>query len=379
MNQQPHIAFLITRSDTIGGAHVHVRDLSCALLDEGYAVTVLTGGEGPFTEDLAKRKIPYRSLKHLVRSICPLYDWAGLHEIQTILASLQPDLVSTHSSKAGLLGRVAAHRLGIPVLFTAHGWSFTNGVPALRAICYRYIEQMTSPFTDRIITVSENDRQLALRYHLASPETVVTIHNGMPDIPSHLHADPEFQPSRLIMVARFEEQKDHTTLFSALARIQDRRWELNLIGDGPLQQHYRQLAGRLGLAQRIRFLGRRSDVAEWLAASQLFVLSTNWEGFPRSILEAMRAGLPVVTSDVGGSREAVRDGETGYLVPRRNVDMLCDRLTRLIDDPRRRKQMGQAARAFYLSHFTFARMLDDNLRIYHSLIRRFAEREPVAV
>ena len=120
----------------------------------------------------------------------------------------------------------------------------------------------------------------------------------------------------LTMVARFEPQKDHPSLLKALARLRNHAWRLELIGEGPLLERTRDLARSLGIADRVEFLGQRSDVAERLATSQVYVLSSNWEGFPRSILEAMRAGLPVVASDVAGVSEAVVDGVTGYVVPR---------------------------------------------------------------
>jgi len=363
-----NIVYVITRSDSIGGAHIHVRDLALNLLRAGHTVTVLVGGEGPFAAELAARGIPYRSLRYLVRPIRPGTDLRGLWELRAALAELKLDLVSAHSSKAGWLGRLAARSLGFPVVFTAHGWAFTEGVPEHKRKIYALAERLAAPFADRIITVSEYDRALALRYRIAPAHKLVTVHNGMPDVDPTLRACPEAEPVRIVMVARFEPQKDHTTLLCALVGLKDLAWELELIGDGPLLERVRAETGRLGLLERVCFLGARKDVAERLAKAQIFVLSSNWEGFPRSILEAMRAGLPVVASDVGGVREAVMEGETGFLVPRGDVGALRARLRQLIMNASLRVKMGQAGRKRFEEQFTFEHMFKKTLEVYEDVL-----------
>ncbi|WP_324718097.1 glycosyltransferase family 4 protein [Carboxydochorda subterranea] len=363
-----NIAYVITRSDSVGGAHVHVRDLSIHLLGKGHQVTVLAGGQGPFTQELRDQGIPHRSLRYLARSICPSRDVRGILELRRELSALMPDIVSTHSSKAGWLGRLAAKSLGLPVLFTAHGWAFTEGVAKRERRFYAFAERLAGPFADRIITVSEHDRQLALAYRVAPPKQVVTIHNGVPDVPLALRARPERQPPRLVMIARFEPQKAHSALLSAIAGLADLSWELEFIGDGPLLEAVKAQVNGLGLEQRVRFLGARKDVAERLAGAQVFVLISNWEGLPRTILEAMRAGLPVVASDVGGVHEAVMEGETGFLVPRGQVGALRERLLRLIRVPDLRIQMGRSGRARYEHYFTFERMYHETMAVYQEVL-----------
>jgi glycosyltransferase involved in cell wall biosynthesis len=170
------------------------------------------------------------------------------------------------------------------------------------------------------------------------------------------------------MVARFEPQKDHTTLFHALVGLRGLDWHLDLIGDGPLLPQARELSARLGLGDRVQFWGQRRDVAMRLAQAQLALLISNWEGFPRSILEAMRAGLPVIASSVGGVAESVRDGETGFTVRRGDVDALRERLQRLMADPAARIQMGQRARQAYEREFTLEHTVERTLSVYHGVI-----------
>jgi len=362
------IAYLVTKADPIGGAQIHVRDLAAAMRDQGHLPTVITSGSGPFIDDLRAWKIPVRVLRHLSAPIHPVRDLLALREIRAALLDLRPDLVAAHSSKAGILGRVAARSLEVPVVFTVHGWAFTPGIPASHAAVYRRVERFVGPLASKIITVSEFDRRLALDARIAAEHRVVTVHNGMPDVSPTLRADPTRTPIRLVMVARLGAQKDHPTLLHALAGLQHHPWELDLIGEGPLMKQTEHLAASLGLGKRVRFLGQRMDVDQILADAQISVLITNWEGFPLSILEAMRAGLPVVASAVGGIGESVRDGDTGYLVPRGAVEPLRRRLEEMLTDPLLRRRLGANGRASYERHFTLGHTVAKTLAVYRDVL-----------
>jgi glycosyltransferase involved in cell wall biosynthesis len=361
------IAYIVTRASPVGGAQVHVRDLSLALLKRGHQPTVITSGTGDYMEGLRAAGIPTISLNMEV-PISPFRDFGALRELRRVLKGLRPELVSTHSAKAGILGRLAARSVGLPVIFTAHGWAFTDGIPAPRATMYSWIEWLATPLASKIITVSDYDRRLAILRRVAPSEKLITIHNGMPDIPAEHRADPSRSPVRLVMIARFEPQKDHATLFHALAGLKGKQWHLDLIGDGPLLPQAREMSSRLGLADRVQFWGQRKDVAARLAEAQLALLITNWEGFPRSILEAMRAGLPVIASSVGGVSESVRDGETGFTVGRGDIQGLQQRLGQLLTDPDTRTRMGQKARKTYERDFTLEHTVQRTLAVYHDLI-----------
>jgi glycosyltransferase involved in cell wall biosynthesis len=358
------IAYLVTRAEPIGGAQIHVRDLAIAAREHGHAATVLTGGTGSFVDSLREHGVPVVVLRHLMVPIGPVRDLKALAEVRGALKALQPDLLTTHSSKAGILGRIAGRSLDIPVVFTAHGWAFTPGIPGRHAAVYRRIERWAGPLASRIITVSEFDRRLAVDARIAPADRLVTVHNGMPDVASQLRADPGQTPPRLVMVARFEAQKDHPTLLEALGGLAHLPWSLDLIGNGPLMGAMHALAARVGLADRVRFLGQRMDVHELLARSQVSLLVTNWEGFPLSILESMRAGLPVIASGVGGIAEAVVEGKTGYVVPRHGVEQLRARIEELLVDPGLRVRLGGNGRARYERHFTLAHSVAKTLAVY---------------
>ncbi|MCL1818294.1 MAG: glycosyltransferase, partial [Spirochaetaceae bacterium] len=188
---------------------------------------------------------------------------------------------------------------------------------------------------------------------------------------THPPAAPE-KPVRLVMVARFQKQKDHPTLLAALAEIKDAPWRLELIGDGPEMEKIQNRAEELGLAGRIEFSGQRRDIPERLKEADVFVLASQWEGFPRSILEAMRAGLPVIAADVGGCRESVMEGGTGHLVPKEDAGALREKLEELIYGEEKRQSMGKAGRARYEEEFTFEAMYAKTRAVYETVLSRKA-------
>ena len=371
------IVYIVTRADEIGGVQIHVRDLGAALLARGHEVQILAGSGTALPEQLAARGVPFCEVPDLVRPIAPLSDLRAILQLRRQLRELGPDLVSTHSSKAGWLGRVAGRGLGIPILFTAHGWAFTEGVPGLQRRLYALAERLAAPFADHIVTVSDYDRRLALAYRVAPAAKLTRVHNGILDLadpPRDGPAPDPSRPPRLVMVGRFSEQKDQDTLLRALARLSDLPWSLDLVGGGPREPEVQALAAELGLAPRVRFLGVRDDVDRILTGADLFALISRWEGLPRSILEAMRNALPVVACDVGGVAEAVSEGETGFVVPPGDVDRLVARLRPLLGDPELRRRMGAAGRRRFEAGFRFEQMLDNTLAIYERMLAEAAPR-----
>jgi glycosyltransferase involved in cell wall biosynthesis len=361
------IAQIITRADDIGGAQVHVRDLSEGLIARGHEVTVLAGGAGAFSKDLEARGIPQRRIPHLAVPVSPVNDGLALIEILRELWRIRPDIVATHTAKAGLLGRLAAATLGYPAVFTPHGWSISDRISKRQGKLFRCIEQGAAAISSRIINVCAYEAALAEACNVAAAPKLAVVHNGIADIPSRLRADASAEPARLVMLARMSEPKDHFTLLEALGRLTPLRWELDLVGDGPLRQHIENEAAQLGIAGRIRFLGFRNDTAELLRDAQVCVLSSRSEAFPYSILEAMRAGLPVVASGVGGVPEAVVDGQTGLLVPTGDPAAMAEALARVIAQPALRKQFGDQGRRRFLARFSFEQMFARTLDIYNEV------------
>lgn len=360
------LLFVITRADTLGGAQVHVRDLAKALMQANHSVLVVTGAEGLYSDVLKKNRIELLTCSSLQRNINLLKDWQALRFLIRIIRQFQPDIISTHSSKAGILGRIAAKITNTPCIFTAHGWAFTQGVPEPTRSVYQWLEKLAEPLAQRIICVSAYDRLIGLETGMDT-NRILNIHNGMPDIPNQLRANPlKNNPVRIVMVARFDKQKDHVTLLKAFHKIPDA--QLNLVGDGPSLEAIKALAVNLKINERVNFLGYCTNVAEILAQAQVFLLISNWEGFPRTTIEAMRAGLPVIVSNVGGAAEAVIEGVTGYSVPPANIDALHKRLQELVSNAELRKKMGEQGRKQYEAELTFTKMFERTLQVYEQVL-----------
>jgi len=361
------IFILTTRGDSIGGAQIHIKDIAKRLQDEGHDVIVAFGEEGAFSNLLENLDIPYIIIDSLVRQISPLNDLKALRNIISEIKHMQPDLIATHSSKAGILGRVAAKLTKTPVIFTAHGWAFTEGVTPKKRVLYKWIEKLGAFLADHIITVSYYDKALALKNNVCFKDKITAIQNGMNDIDKILLSQPTISPPTIMMVARFQEPKDHISLINALYQLKHMSWNLQLVGeDGGLMQEAKDLVTELGMNERVDFLGNRSDIEELLSKSQIFVLTSFWEGFPLTIIEAMRAGLPIVASNVGGISEAVRDGETGYVVT--DFKMLVTRLEILIGSSVKRVALGKTGRERYKNNFTFEHMYTKTYAIYEKVI-----------
>lgn len=358
------IVYLITRMSEWGGAQVHVRDLAIRLQQQGNDIHVIAGDEGVITSVLRQAGVTVHIVPEIRRRISLKWDGLALWRLLKLLRDIKPDLLSCHSSKAGVLGRVAATLAGVPVIFTAHGYAFTDNSSRIKTAIYTFLEAAMRLCSDFVITVSDYDRRNARSAHLMPANRIRTVHNGMPDVPAK--TNKANGPCQLIMVARFAAQKDHKVLLQALSQLTDLDWCLSLVGGGNAEEAFAHIH-LLGLQDRVSILGQRADVVDLLNASDVFVLTTHWEGFPRSIIEAMRAGLPVLATDVAGVPEAVTDGVTGYLVPPRDSELVAKRLRTLIEDQALRQRMGAAGRARFEAEFTFERMFAATTDIYREV------------
>lgn len=361
------VLYMITLSEH-GGAQANVRTLLAGM--QGRAdLALATSVEGWLTDEARAMGIPVHLVPEMVQPLSPWQDLQAVHALTRLFREVRPDLVHLHSSKAGLLGRIAARLTGIPAVFTAHGWAFTEGAPEGRRHIAVLSERLTAPLAARIISVSGYDTRLAERYKVGAPGQVVTIHNGLPDIGETPPPGPQSSLCRVVMTARFAPPKDQLTLIRAAAQVSG--VHLTLIGDGEGLSAAQSLVTALGVQDRVDFLGARSDVPQLLLAADVFALISNYEGFPISILEGMRAGLPIIATDVGGVQEAVQSGVTGLLVPKGDEAALVAALRTLATDKEERFAMGRAARDRFKQAFTEEAMLDNVRGIYlDALLRR---------
>ena len=361
-SHRPRIAFLITNSE-IGGAQTHVADLLCALRGRIEPV-LLAGGDGPLLD--AARAAGARTIRLalLDNALSPLRALAALRELLKALRETAPDLIHAHSAKAGALGRVAGWLLGIPVVYTVHGFAFKAAAPARQRLISRCMEWLLAPLTARLICVAQGERALAASLPIPAARVSV-IRNGIAD--SGALATPGAPLRRIVMVARLAAPKRADLLIRAFARAALPDCELVLAGVGPQMATLQALADTMA-PSRVRFAGPVADVPALLASAQAFALASDHEGFPLSVLEAMRAGLPIVASDLPGIREQLEGGASGLLVAGDAEHAWAAALARLADDPTLREALGCNARTRWASEFGLAPMAEATWAIYQQAL-----------
>ena len=292
-------------------------------------------------------------------------------------------LVHTHSSKAGILGRWAAHLAKTPVVVhTVHGWGFHAFQRPWARRFYQGLERRASRITDGLIVVSERDRDTAVRLGIGQPGRHRLIRYGIvaerfarDGVPQAVHRralglDPH-QPV-VGTVACLKPQKAPLDFVRACALIKRQIPEAQflLIGDGALRPQVERLRRRVGLESSLHLLGWRDDIPDLLASMDLFMLASRWEGLPIACLEAMASGLPVVATAAGGIPELITHGENGWLVPVAQPEQLAQAAVRLLQDSRMRDRMAEAGRGSLDGRYAMARMVGQTEQLYEELLSR---------
>jgi glycosyltransferase involved in cell wall biosynthesis len=363
--RRPRVLIVITLAE-IGGAQTCVAQLLPTLVRH-FDVTVAAHGPGPLREAVASVGAHSIELRNVRRSLGPR-DLLGFLELVRLMRRERPDIVHAHSSKAGVLARLAAALSRVPViLFTAHGWAF-KAEEGLRSRLYLYADRVVARLTTTVVCVSETERREGLAAGTCLRDSTVVIRNGVDTglFAARTHA-PVDRPL-LVSVGRLKEPKDFRTLLRAFALLRDVPFDAKIVGDGPDRAVLESEIDRLGLRGRVELTGDRDDVPAILAAADCFVLASNSEGLPLSILEAMAAGLPVVASAVGGVHELVTDNVTGFLASQGEPEALAAPLARLLRDPELRARLGAAARTDVGARFSVARVQDEHLALYRRML-----------
>ncbi len=322
--------------------------------------------DGPLLADVRAEGLRVEPLP-LARSLSPLAQWRALWAMVALLRAERPDLVHAHMPISGFLARLAARIAGVPrVAYTCHGFLFNQPGPLPRRALGFVMEWLGGRMTDTYLTVSTEEAADARRLGIA--RRAVAAGNGRD--PGRFRADPAARqriraelgcPAEavvVVIVSRLVRHKGHPELLDAMRDVPGA--ELWVVGERLASDHGADMEAALagsGLGPRLRRLGYRADVADVLAAADIFALPSHFEGLPMSVIEAMLTGLPVVATSIRGPREQVVDGETGLLVPPGTVAPLAEALRRLAGDAGLRARMGEAGRARAMAHYTEAEVV----------------------
>ena len=336
----------------LSGVQKAMLDILIRLNPDIYDPFVICNSEGELTKELRKQEISYLIIPELRREINPYFDLRAFVKLFRLFKREKYDIVHTHSSKPGILGRFAAKAAGIKhIVHTVQGFAFHEHSARWHLLFFGFLEKLAGYATDKVIFVNQKDKKLALRLKLIAPEKIVLIRNGV-DLSCFENKNGKFDKSTLpgvgaqdrlvCMVARLWKQKAPEYFIKAVPLILDKfpRTKFLVIGDGPLKDALLALTKSLQVDRSVQFLGWRSDVNQILRVIDVFVLPSLWEGLPLSILEAMAASKPVVASDIKGNNELVEHGETGFLFPPRNHQQISDYVSKLLRDPGLAQTMG---------------------------------------
>jgi len=387
--RRPKIVHLITRLE-LGGAQQNT--IYCVETHDRTRFDVgLWAGEGGILDSAARAidGTDVRMLPWLVHPIAPVRDAIAVGRLASMLRDV--DLVHTHSSKAGILGRAAARLAGVPgIVHTVHGWSFNDFQPAATRRLYVEVERAAARVTDRIVCVAACDRDRGLLRGIGHASQYRVIRSG---IDPSLYRAPAGARERLRetlgaapddvvvgSIANFKPQKGPLDFVEAarLARKQHPRMRFVVAGDGDLRPAAERAIADAGLGGYVHLLGWRDDVAELLAAMDIFLLTSLFEGLPRVVLQAMAASVPVVATDTGGVAEVVVDGETGRLVPPGNPGAAAAAIVDLARDAETRGRLAAAARSRLGSEFDRRRMVRDLEDLYDEILAGAPREGPTA-
>ena len=378
--RRPRVAHVITRL-IVGGAQENTLASVVGLrrrgrFDADLILGPTYGPEGSLVPAAREQGVEPHLVWSLRREVNPLLDPVALGALTLMFRRGRYDIVHTHSSKAGVLGRIAARAARVrAIVHTVHGWGFNDRQPLLVNRTFTAAERWCAGFTDALVTVTPHDTAVGLALGIGRSALYTTIRSGIdvahfrsPRRPRQEVRDELGLPADAPVVAsvmRLAPQKAPLDFVDAAGRLlrEVRDARILIVGDGPLRQAAEARCRALGIRERVVFTGLRTDVADLLAASDVLALASLWEGLPRVIPQAMAAGLPVVATAVAGNAEAVTDGVTGVLVPPGEPAALGSALAALLADRTRAAAMGAAGRA-RVDEFSVDRMVNDLERLY---------------
>jgi glycosyltransferase involved in cell wall biosynthesis len=369
----------------IGGPAQHAILLAAGLDRARFVTTLVTGvvgrGEGDFSGMAHARGVDPVVIPELGRAIHPARDLTALIKLIRLFRTLRPDIVHTHTAKAGTLGRLAARLARVPVkIHTFHGHVLEGYFSRPVTRVFLEIERQLARTTDRLVTVSPRLKAQLLAMGIGRPEQVEVVPLGL-DLERFRRArlaSPTLRPSLgltggtplLGIVGRLVPIKDHATLFQALERLHDEGPAVHLvvIGDGEERARLEALAGRLGLGARIHFLGWRVDLETILKELDVVTCASRNEGTPVALIEAMAAGIPVLSTDVGGVADLVTHEETGWLVPSGDPDAMASAIRRLLSDRLLGARLAAAGQVAALDRHDVTRLVSRVEALYSAVM-----------
>ncbi len=383
-----HICHVITRL-IIGGAQENTVLTCRGLVERGHRVSLIagpeTGPEGSLWDEASETGCELMTLGTLRRAVHPIRDWKVVRELTQIFKGIHPDVVHTHSSKAGIVGRWAAARAEVPsIIHTIHGMSFNRTQPAFVWWVYRELERRAARHTTAFVSVADAMTDQAVAARLAPRERFATIRSGMrtdlfnprSEMRERHRQEWRVAEDEIVVgtIARLFENKGYEQIMEAmpLAVAREPRLKFVWIGDGRNRRRYVHRLEALGLRDRVHLVGlvKPNDVASLINGFDLVLHASRWEGLPRTVVQGMLCEVPAISFDNDGAPEVVIPDETGFLVPFGDTSRLAEAMVTLAEDAKRRKALGKCGRARCLEMFDWQAMVDQLETLYLKLAQR---------
>lgn len=378
--QRIKVLLVVTKLE-LGGAQKQLLSLISGLDKEAFEIFLFTAQEGLLLADAeALKGVRIQKSRYLERAINPLKDIAAFFEIRRFIKENNIDIVHTHSSKAGIIGRLAARAAGLKnIVHTVHGWSFNDYQPPPLKNIFIFLEKVAARFTKRIIVVCQSDKIRGLAKHIGEEDkygliTYAIRHEDFESKDKKAREALGVAAGDLVvgMISCLKPQKSPQD-FMRLARLLRGTapgLKFVLVGDGSLRRDVERMIARFNLEHDVILTGWRRDIARLLAALDVFVLTSRWEGLPVAVLEAMAASLPLLITDTGGVREIVREGQEGFLFPSGDIGTARTKLELLLKDESLRRKMGEASRRRVREDFYLGRMINRHAALYSGLLKQ---------
>lgn len=363
-----------------GGAANHVYYLAAKIDQKKYMTTVACGRGQDLISKLTRANIGVKVIPTMIRKPSFGHDFLTVLHLFRIIRHDSYDIIATHGSKAGFLGRVAAFSARAPIIvFTAHGFIFNESINRLKKRLFIWMERLGSKLTHRIITISNYDKKSAVFNRVSAEYKLKTIYNGIDvadfnkDKGNYTKAALGLNDNSLVIgsVANFFPNKGLHYLIKGVSELVKRHPNLALllVGDGPLRNELIEETKEFNLTNKVFFLGHVDNVSHVLKLFDIFVLPSLKEGFPWAILEAMAAKKAIVATKVGGIPEMIVDGESGVLIKPGDIESLVRKTHDLLADPQLRDELGEHAQKRVAQEFTLKRMIQETESFYQELIR----------
>lgn len=372
-----NLLYVITKLE-LGGAQKQLLSLIRNLDKERFNILLFTAWEGLLVKEASSIEgLTLKRSRRLERAINPFQDLLALIEIYRFIKINKVDIVHTHSSKAGILGRLAARLARARViLHTVHGWSFNNYQPDLRRSFFIWLERIIAEFTDKLIVVSRHDKDTGLANRIGRPEQYALIRYGL-DYGEFAVQDKTIKEelglpagvSVVTMISCLKPQKQPQDFIRVASRVAQELPNVRflLVGDGALRQAVEGLLDKFKLRQKVILLGWRKDIPRILSITDVLVLTSLWEGLPIAVLEAMASSKSVIATDTGGIAQVIIDRDNGFLVKPADITAMSEKLVILLRNERLRQIIGAKARDALGEDFSLDNMVNNTERLYTSL------------